>query len=294
MLRRSGGNVFAGEDTSLSPTRISPAVGSIKPAIRRNVVVLPQPDGPSRQTRWPCSMVSDISSTTATGPYRLVKSRNSTDATRFLHDLAACCGCLCLRSGKHRFAFFHERLAPFLVVIAGKARLHQLVALLQITLAFFGDGLADDVFDGIDRQWGVGGDGLSVLLDVAIKLPVWKHAVDQTHHLRFRGRELPRGEENLLGEGWADQIDKLLKAVEAVTESKLGGRYAELRAFRANAHVATKCEPDATADAIAADHCDGRFRKGVECIIRAIDRGVVAIDAFLGRTLLFEFGNVGT
>src|SRR5262249_33146021 len=61
---------------------------------------------------------------------------------------------------------------------------------------------------------------------------------------------------------------------------------------RANAHVATKCKPDATADTVAADHCDGRFGKIVERIVRTIDRGVVAVDAFLGRTFLFEFGNV--
>ena len=66
MLRRSGGTVRAGEDSSWLPTRrISPAAGSTKPAISRSVVVLPQPEGPSRQTRRPCSMVSDTSSTTA-------------------------------------------------------------------------------------------------------------------------------------------------------------------------------------------------------------------------------------
>jgi len=53
MLRRSGGVVRAGEDTSLSPTRISPADGSTKPAIKRSVVVLPQPEGPSRHTSRP-------------------------------------------------------------------------------------------------------------------------------------------------------------------------------------------------------------------------------------------------
>ena len=48
----------AGEETSWSPTRISPTDGSTKPAIKRSVVVLPQPDGPSRQTSLPWSMVS--------------------------------------------------------------------------------------------------------------------------------------------------------------------------------------------------------------------------------------------
>src|SRR5882672_11461285 len=84
MLRLSGGSVRAGDDTTRSPTTISPSLGSTKPAISRSVVVLPQPEGPSRHTRWPWSMVSDTSSTTALFPYRLVKPRNSTDATRFL------------------------------------------------------------------------------------------------------------------------------------------------------------------------------------------------------------------
>src|SRR3974390_3715168 len=82
MLRCSGGSERAGEEINLSPTRAPARLGSTKPAINRNVVVLPQPDGPSRQARWPCSMVSEILSTTAISPYRLVRPRNSTDATR--------------------------------------------------------------------------------------------------------------------------------------------------------------------------------------------------------------------
>ena len=50
MLRCSGGSVRSGEETTRSPSAISPAVGSMKPAIRRSAVVLPQPDGPSRHT----------------------------------------------------------------------------------------------------------------------------------------------------------------------------------------------------------------------------------------------------
>ena len=68
MLRRSGGTVRAGEDRTWSPTRISPPVGSTKPAISRSVVVFPQPDGPNRQTSRPCSIVNDTLSTTASGP----------------------------------------------------------------------------------------------------------------------------------------------------------------------------------------------------------------------------------
>ena len=57
-----------GAEMRLPPTRISPPSGSRKPAISRSVVVLPQPDGPSRHASWPCSTCSDTSSTTASGP----------------------------------------------------------------------------------------------------------------------------------------------------------------------------------------------------------------------------------
>src|SRR5437016_14366174 len=91
MLRCSGGRVRAFDDTNRSPTWISPSEGSRKPAISRSVVVLPQPDGPSRQTSCPWSIRSETSSTTVSGPKRLVRPRNSTDATHFLHFRASLC-----------------------------------------------------------------------------------------------------------------------------------------------------------------------------------------------------------
>src|SRR5436309_5865978 len=93
MLRRSGGSVRALDDTRRSPTRISPSVGSRKPAISRSVVVLPQPEGPSRHTSWPWSIRSETLSTTASSPKRLVRPRSSTDATHFslmFAPLSAC------------------------------------------------------------------------------------------------------------------------------------------------------------------------------------------------------------
>src|SRR5258708_6027413 len=94
MLRRSGGSVFCGDDTTRSPTRISPSVGSTKPATSRSVVVLPQPEGPSRQTSVPCSISIDTLSTTADGPYLLVNPRSSTDAN------ASPRSCLCQATGQ--------------------------------------------------------------------------------------------------------------------------------------------------------------------------------------------------
>src|SRR6201995_3014222 len=83
ILRCSGGKVRAFDDTSRSPTWISPSVGSRKPAISRSVVVLPQPEGPSRQTNCPWSIRSETLSTTASDPKRFLTPRNSTDANHF-------------------------------------------------------------------------------------------------------------------------------------------------------------------------------------------------------------------
>jgi hypothetical protein len=43
---------------SSSSMRMFPAVGSSSPAIMRSSVVLPQPDGPSMQTKVPCGTES--------------------------------------------------------------------------------------------------------------------------------------------------------------------------------------------------------------------------------------------
>src|SRR5690242_13321980 len=45
------------EVTSSPPSRMRPDVGSSSPAIMRSVVVLPQPEGPSRQKNVPSAMV---------------------------------------------------------------------------------------------------------------------------------------------------------------------------------------------------------------------------------------------
>ncbi len=45
-----------------SSMRISPLVGTSKPAIRRRSVVLPQPDGPSSEKNSPAPISSETSS----------------------------------------------------------------------------------------------------------------------------------------------------------------------------------------------------------------------------------------
>src|SRR5580698_780598 len=53
--RKRGGSRIprAGDDTTFPPMLISPEVGCSRPATQRNVVVLPQPEGPSSTTISP-------------------------------------------------------------------------------------------------------------------------------------------------------------------------------------------------------------------------------------------------
>src|SRR5689334_23179962 len=56
---------------SSPPTRMRPASGSSKPAIMRNVVVLPQPDGPSSAKNSPGCTIRSTRSTTRVLPSKL-------------------------------------------------------------------------------------------------------------------------------------------------------------------------------------------------------------------------------
>ncbi len=55
------------------PIKISPLVGSSKPAIILKVVVFPQPDGPSKAKNDPAGMVRVKSCTAVKSSYLLVK-----------------------------------------------------------------------------------------------------------------------------------------------------------------------------------------------------------------------------
>src|SRR5580700_6991008 len=78
MSRSRGGRLL----TTRSPIRTSPLVISSSPAIMRNAVVLPQPEGPTRHTNSP-SLISRLRLLTARAPppsYRLVRSSRTTPA----------------------------------------------------------------------------------------------------------------------------------------------------------------------------------------------------------------------
>src|SRR5215216_3770868 len=76
--------------TTRPSMRISPAVGSSKPAIIRRVVVFPQPEGPTSTTNSPSSIARLMLLTAATEPNvlrRFCSSIRATLESLFAHDL---------------------------------------------------------------------------------------------------------------------------------------------------------------------------------------------------------------
>ena len=78
---------------SRSPMKTEPTVGSSSPATIRSVVVLPQPDGPSRAKNDPFGTVRVRSSTALNVPKSLVTStslRSSPELVRWLLRREVC------------------------------------------------------------------------------------------------------------------------------------------------------------------------------------------------------------
>src|SRR5204863_5508811 len=73
--------------TSSPPSRMRPDVGNSRPAIIRSVVVLPQPDGPSRQKKSPSGMVKVDSRTAAKSPNALCSLSTWISAIALLREL---------------------------------------------------------------------------------------------------------------------------------------------------------------------------------------------------------------
>jgi hypothetical protein len=83
MRRLSGGTDKVGDDSTRLSISIVPALGEMKPAIMRRVVVLPQPDGPSSDTNSPVSSASEKSSTAVNGPNVLETLRSTSLAISY-------------------------------------------------------------------------------------------------------------------------------------------------------------------------------------------------------------------
>ena len=70
MPRFSGGTTCSGALITRPSMLIRPSLGAMNPAIIRNVVVFPHPDGPSNETNSPGSSASDTPLTATVAPNR--------------------------------------------------------------------------------------------------------------------------------------------------------------------------------------------------------------------------------
>ncbi len=68
MRRSSGASIRPGWLTASPSSQTAPATSGSKPATARSTVVLPQPDGPSRQPTLPRARLSEKFSTTPLRP----------------------------------------------------------------------------------------------------------------------------------------------------------------------------------------------------------------------------------
>src|SRR5437879_2315405 len=84
MSRLPGGKSF----TTRPPILMVPLVGKSSPATMRNVVVLPQPDGPSRLTNSPSAISRSRSRTAASAPNSLQSLLMETPAIGLAFDSA--------------------------------------------------------------------------------------------------------------------------------------------------------------------------------------------------------------
>src|SRR5271166_5410287 len=84
MPRCSGATAAPGEERTRSPTMMRPPSGARKPASNRSVVVLPQPEGPSRERNSPSAMVRSRLDTAVTSPKRRLSPSTTTRATSSL------------------------------------------------------------------------------------------------------------------------------------------------------------------------------------------------------------------
>src|ERR1700686_3525438 len=123
----------SGDDTTRPPMAISPEVGCSSPATQRRVVVLPQPEGPSRTTISPAG-TAKLTPSTAGRPIANCLRRSVTSSVVVMILLP-----------RRRSLAIPESLVP--IGNPGSVQLHVIVELGQPDL----DDLGIEAF-GIDRR----------------------------------------------------------------------------------------------------------------------------------------------
>src|SRR3954466_15747236 len=192
---------------------------------------------------------------------------------------------------EHGLALFHEGFSAFRVIGAVEAFLDQRVAHRRVVVGLH--YFADDALGGAQGERGVRRDGVAVLARQFLQLGDRDHAVHQAHVLRFGSIELACGDHDLFRVGGADDVDQLLHRPGAVAQAELRRRNREARVVGREARVAGCGDAEPPADAVAADHRDGRLVEVLQLRLRGVADLLVALHRFRAGTLALELRDVG-
>src|SRR5437868_4493178 len=255
--------------------RSSPKAG----ATMRAVVSVPPPGSK------PTTVVTGLAGYPCAVAPCAMPSAASAANTRFI------CILLVLAASEDRLSLFHEGAAAFGVILAREALLDPRGAGGCIVIALA--DLANDAFRRAHRERRVGSDHVAIGARRGLELRDRHHLVHEPHAQRLLRAELARGDHDLERARLADQIDQVLHRARAVAEAHLGGGNAEARVVRGNAQVAKIRDVEPAAEAVAADHGDGRLVELGEPCLRALADLLVARDRLRARALLLELRDVG-
>src|SRR5437868_6911812 len=192
---------------------------------------------------------------------------------------------------EHGLSLFHEGAAAFGVILAREALLDPRGAGGRIVIALA--DLANDAFRRAHGERRVGSDHVAIGARRGLELGDRHHLVHEPHAQRLLRAELARGDHDLERARPADQIDQVLHRARAVAEAHPRGGNAEARVVRGNAQVAKIRDVEPAAEAVAADHGDGRLVELGEPCLRALADLLVARDRLRARALLLELRDVG-
>src|SRR5882724_10938541 len=149
-----------------------------------------------------------------------------------------------LFSLKNGLALLHEGSAALDVILALETGLDERRACLRVgRLARFQE-LAHDALARADGERRVLRDHRAVLEHQGLELADRRHAVNETHGLRFVGLELAPGDQYLAGEGRPQDIDEIFQGGRAVAETQLCRGNAEARILGRDPEVRAQGDVD--------------------------------------------------
>src|SRR6266540_1010399 len=172
-----------------------------------------------------------------------------------------------------RLALLGEGAHSLAEVLGPEGRQPQLDQLPLVLLGVTArrDQSTDDLLVASHRDRCVRGDLARELDGGVLDLAIRDDLVHEPDPLGVLGVEVSPDEEQLSCPRRADRVDELLEARVAVDQPKLGGRHPDLHARGGESQVAAEGELEPTAERVAVERRDGRERKRLDRLDRAVE-----------------------